>query len=79
LHSLKTFIIQRKLEISQQNQGQNRTSFRGSKATERKFKKAGEFIFELKNQNKKWRLEILSSPAILNCFLNLKTQNFAVK
>jgi hypothetical protein len=79
LHSLKTFIIQRKLKKTQQNRGQKWTSFRGSKATERKFKKAGEFIFELKNQNKKWRLEILSSSAILNCFLSLKTQNFAVK
>ena len=28
---------------------------------------------------KKWRLEFLSSPAILKRFLNLKTQNFAVK
>ena len=28
---------------------------------------------------KKWRLAFLHSPAILNCNLSLKTQNFAVK
>ena len=38
------------------------------------------FIFFLpKFWQKKWRLEILSYPAILNCILNLKTQNLAVK
>ena len=36
-------------------------------------------FFALKSRQKKWRLAFLSSPAILNCILSLKTQNFAVK
>ena len=37
------------------------------------------FSARVKGGQKKWRLEILSSPAILNSVLSLKTQNFAVK
>ena len=36
-------------------------------------------FFALKSRQKKWRLAFFSPPAILNGFLSLKTQNFAVK
>ena len=38
-----------------------------------------DFCPPLGKEQKKWRLEFLSSPAILNSVLSLKTQNFAVK
>ena len=37
------------------------------------------FSARLKGGQKKWRLEFLSSPAILNGILSLKLENFAVK
>ena len=37
------------------------------------------FSGRLERRQKKWRLESLTPPSILKCFLRLKLQNFAVK
>jgi hypothetical protein len=37
------------------------------------------FSARLKGEQKKWRMDFVSSSAILKGFLSLKLQNFAVK